>query len=542
MSRGTISRPVALAFEDGVIDEATSVFDFGCGRGSDIRHLKHLGIDAAGWDPIYAPNAPLSPAAVVNIGYVINVIEDRMERRKALEDAWALAGEALVVAARPAWEQREVKGRPHADGIITGKDTFQKFYEQDELRSFVEATTGRQAVAAAPGVFYVFKSALREQAVLARRARREGGGQAARIADLLYAFHREQLRPLQEFVHRERRLPASGELGPAESSIAAELGSVRHAFSLIRRATGVANWSDVPLGRPSQTDRRYELHKELLGPLEAFVDERGRLPRPGELPDAVLIEEEFGSVRAAFSLIRRVTGPERWAIAEEYARRAFLVYLALAAFGGRSRYSDLPVDLQFDVRDLFGTYTAAVKEADRLLFSAGDIGAIGEAVRTASVGKVTPEALYVHVSAVAELPPVLRVYEGCAQALAGTIEEATILKLHREKPQVSYLAYPAFDADPHPALSTVVIARLGQLRLTFRDFREAENPPILHRKEAFVSSGYPAYDRFRRLTEQEDRHDLLSSPTIGNRDGWERRLAESGFELRGHRLVRRPKP
>ena len=377
--------------------------------------------------------------------------------------------------------------------------------------------------------------------MLARRTRRDGGGRAARIADLLYDLHREQLRPLEEFVSWARRLPASGELGLAESSIAAELGSIRYAFSLIRRATGVANWADVALGRSSQSDRRYETHGQLLRPLEAFVDERGRLPRPGECPDEAFIEEEFGSLRAAFSLIRRVTGAERWALAEEHARRGFLVYLALAAFGGRPRYSDLPADLQFDVRDLFGTYATAVREADRLLFSAGDMDAINEATRSALVGKVTPEALYVHVSAVADLPAVLRVYIGCAEALAGTVEEATILKLHREKPQVSYLAYPRFDTDPHPALGTVVIARLGQLRLTFRDFRDSDNPPILHRKETFVNSGYPGYDRFRRLSEQEDRHDLLSSPSIGNRDGWERRLEDAGLMLRGHRVERRKK-
>lgn len=70
---------------------------------------------------------------------------------------WSLARQTLVVAARPAWEGREVHGRPHGDGILTAKDTFQKFYEQDELRAFVESTLGERAVAAAPGVFYVFR-------------------------------------------------------------------------------------------------------------------------------------------------------------------------------------------------------------------------------------------------------------------------------------------------------------------------------------------------------------------------------------------------
>ncbi|MGA8352083.1 MAG: hypothetical protein WB773_30115 [Isosphaeraceae bacterium] len=46
--------------------------------------------------------------------------------------------------------------------------------------------------------------------------------------------------------------------------------------------------------------------------------------------------------------------------------------------------------------------------------------------------------------------------------------------------------------------------------------------------------------KFARLTRQEEKHGLLDeTATIGTREGWERRLAERGFTIRGHRLVRR---
>ena len=45
------------------------------------------------------------------------------------------------------------------------------------------------------------------------------------------------------------------------------------------------------------------------------------------------------------------------------------MYTALAAFGGRPKFGDLPHDLQYDAKDLFGTYTNACAEADRLLHS-----------------------------------------------------------------------------------------------------------------------------------------------------------------------------
>lgn len=538
MARTMLSRPMALAFEDGVLADTCSVLDYGCGRGGDVDRLRQLGLSAAGWDPNHRPDAALAPADVVNLGYVINVIEDQSERREALCKAWSLARSTLVIAARPAWEARDVRGRPHRDGILTTKDTFQKFYEQDELRAYIEATLGTRSVAAAPGIFYVFRAEATAQAVLARRARRSSDG-VGRVADLLYELHRDRLSTLEGFVDTQRRLPGAGELDiDAETDLVETFGSLRAAFALIRRATGPSRWTDVDTGLPSTAERRFDQHRALLEQLIAFVEERGRLPRPEELASSEDIADAFGSVRAAFSVVRRVTGAERWKLIEDRARRNFLVYLALAAFGGRPRFSDLPDDLQFDVRDFFGTYKSAVVEADRLLYAAGNLAAIEQAVRSVPVGKLTPEALYVHVSALDKLPPLLRVYEGCGQALAGTVDEATIVKLHREKPQVSYLSYPTFDRDPHPALATVLVARLGTLKLTFRDFRNSANPPILHRKETFVPATYPGRDKFARLTAQEDKHELLSSPTIGTRDGWNERLANSGVELRGHRVVR----
>lgn len=538
MTRSSLSRPMTLAFEDGVIVNGARIFDYGCGRGGDIRRLMKLGFSASGWDPTHRPDVEKVKSEVVNLGFVINVIEDVRERRQVLQDAWSLAQEVLVVAARPTWEGRDVRGTPHKDGVLTGKGTFQKFYEQDELRAFIESSLDERSIAAAPGVFYVFRDPQQAQSVLARRTRRASIGRVTRVSDVMYELHRDSLTRLEAFVAEERRLPAPGELDPnIESQLVEELGSIRAAFALVRRATGAKRWIDIDLGRASQSERRFEQHRPLLEPLVEFLEERGRLPRSGELEAEQDITTEFGSIRAAFSLIRRVTGAERWELFEDRARQDLLVYLALAAFGGRPRFSELPDDLQFDVKDLFGSYKAATSEADRLLFGAGDLAAINDAAKSSPVGKLTPEALYVHVSALDDLPPLLRVYEGCGQTLSGTVEEATIVKLHREKPQVSYLSYPTFDKDPHPALSTVVVARLGSLNITFRDFRESENPPILHRKETFVSSSYAGRDKFARLTAQEERHGLLSSPLIGTKRGWDEALEGRGVSLRGHRVV-----
>jgi hypothetical protein len=63
---------------------------------------------------------------------------------------------------------------------------------------------------------------------------------------------------------------------------------------------------------------------------------------------------------------------------------------------------------------------------------------------------------------------------------------------------------------------------------------------VFHRKETFLHSSHPLYEKFARLSRQEERHSLLAdTATIGTRAGWEARLAQTGFQLRGHRLVKR---
>jgi hypothetical protein len=540
MARTLASRPVAVALSDGVIRPGTTVFDYGCGRGSDLRHLQHFGIDARGWDPVYAPGEHRAPADVVNLGYVVNVIENEAERSQVLRSAWALARKTLVVAARLQWERAAVTGRSVGDGLLTGKGTFQRFYGQDELRAWIDATLGISSVAAAPGIFYVFRERSDGERLLAERARKDRPAGGLRVSDILFERHRSLLDPLQQFVARHRRLPSPLEL--AESASLSELfGSVRSAFLVVRRVTGAENWSDVEVGDgASGTLRRFIDHQQMLQPLMDFFEERGRLPHPGELPGEAEIRTAFGSVRRAFSLVRKAVGSSRW---DEFAARGredFLVYVALSAFGGRPRFSDLPADLQHDARDFFGSYRAACEQADLLLASAGDPQARSAALKECPVGKLTPEALYLHVGEVGLAPPVIRVYEGCGRVLAGTVADANVVKLHRIKSQVSYLSYPEFDRNPHPALATSVVSRLARLDVTYRDFRDSANPPILHRKETFVGCDYPAREKFARLTEQEQRYGLLSDPsTIGTRDGWNERLRNAGWELRGHRLVRR---
>lgn len=471
--RGDFSRPVKCLFRDSLIGPEVSVFDYGCGRGEDLELLAERGISCAGWDPAYRPDAPVHEADVVNLGYVVNVIEKPEERVETLLRAWSLCRRLLVVSAQVIMAGRGKAPVEFGDGILTTRGTFQKFYEQSELKTFIESTVDVEAIPAEIGIYYLFKDETARERFLSNR------------------FRRRELMP------RMRR------------------------------------------PRVSETDRQFQENRELLEALMAATAEFGRLPEPDEFPRSAEVAERFGSLKRGFALIRRITGDDQW---EQIAARRsedMLVYLALARFKRRPQFTLLPRSLQLDIKAFFGTYTKACAKADELLFQAGKADLIDAACKRSPVGKLLPDALYVHRDSIAYLEPLLRVYEGCGRAYLGEIEGANVIKIHRYSGKVSYLAYPDFEKDPHPGLTRSVKLCMRTRQLECHEFGQNGNPPILHRKESFLHAEHELREKFAKLTGQEEKAGLLEdTATIGTREGWEKRLAEKGLALRGHRLVR----
>jgi DNA phosphorothioation-associated putative methyltransferase len=467
--RNDLSRPVRWAVEAGLLQPQTTFFDFGCGHGTDVKILAGRGHASGGWDPFYFPEAEIIAADVVNLGYVINVIEREDERRAALVKAWSLAKEVLIVAAQVLIGEPGKGHLAYNDGLITSRNTFQKYYEQQELKTYIDSVLGTDAVPAGLGVYFVFRDEARAQAFRAARFRS------------------------------------------------------RTATPRIRARV-----------------KGFDDYRALLEPLMQFVGERGRLPVGGELPNEDSVLGEFRSFARAFALIRRATDGAEWDAIIERRREDMLVYIALSRFGRRPRFTDLPAAIQQDIKSFFGTYTRACETADALLFSLGQPGVIAAACRESRTGKFVANALYVHVSALDRLSAVLRLYEGCASRAFGQLDGVTIIKFRADKPKVSYLYYPGFDTDPHPALHSGMQADLQGLYVSYRDYSAAQNPPVLHRKETFVAPDYPLREKFARLTAQEEKWGLLEdAASTGTREGWARRLIERGAELRGHRLIRR---
>ncbi len=472
IGRSGTSRPIRLALEDALIRVDTTVFDYGCGRGDDLRNLCQRGIKAAGWDPVHQPFQPRITADVVNLGYVINVIEDAAERVAALRAAWDLTRKLLIVAARLRMDARDTRGTTYEDGCITRLRTFQKYYHQQELREWIDKSLQVSAIPAGPGVFYVFRDPALRQSFLASRYRRP-----------------------------------------------------------------------IATPKPRKNESLFDQHRALLDPLIAFITARARLPDLDELDVAPAICRELGSLGRAHAVVRRVMDTTEWDRVRQQRVEDRLVYLALARFHGRPRFKELPRDLQLDVSAFFSSYQGACFQADELLFSAGRQDAIDSACEAATVGKLTRTDLYVHVSALSELPPILRVYEGCARAYIGVVEAGNIIKLHRHKPQVSYLAYPAFERHAHPALLGALVVPLQTFQAKYLDFADSANPPILHRKDEFLAPSHPLRAKFARLTKQEERLGLFARPElIGTLEGWRKVLQGAGVTLAGHRILRKNMP
>ena len=467
ITRVELSRPVRLAIESGIMTIDTTIFDYGCGIGGDVKRLKSAGYTCEGWDPYYFPDVARQPADIVNLSYIINVIEDPEERDRALIQAWELTGQVLIIAAQIL--VNDLRGvLAYGDGILTKRNTFQKYYQQVELKEYIDRVLTVDAIPIGLGIFLVFRDE-----------------------------------------------------SQAESFRAARL------------------YTRMTTPRVRVESKRFEDYQVQLAPLMEFVSQRGRIPIKGELAAEAELVQEFGSIKRAFQIVLTATDEVEWdAIA--YQRSLDLqVYLALAHFGKGRSLKNLSLTIRADIKAFFGSYDEACEVADRLLFKIGEPGVIKQACHQSKIGKLLPAALYVHISALNEIDPKLRLYEGCASRNIGGTEDANIIKFHKDKPCISYLYYPDFESIAHPPLQWAMLIDLRDLSLRFRDYSHQENSPILHRKETFLSQNHPLYSKFAKFTKSEEKAGLFSeTKTIGNQQGWEQRLRDCGVQIKNHRVTR----
>ncbi len=163
--------------------------------------------------------------------------------------------------------------------------------------------------------------------------------------------------------------------------------------------------------------------------------------------------------------------------------------------------------------DNVGSATCASKLIDQQfaeIVRCCDFSEVARSAKRSRTGKRLPGALYVHVSALSALERSLQNYENLARQHLKKLEGATLVKFSTDQPRVSYLSYPDFDTDAHPALQWSVQVDLVTSQVGVRNYNSTDNPPVLHRKETFVTSDYPLYQPFAELTRQEEALGLLN--------------------------------
>jgi hypothetical protein len=282
------SAPVQSLARCGFLDGRYRLFDYGCGRGDDVRGLRENGLNASGWDPYYAPANPIEAADIVNLGFVINVIEDFDERLDALARAWSLAKRLLVVSVMLT-NQNDPRGERFRDGVITQRGTFQKYFSQSEIKAFLEQVLDEEAIPVAPGVLYVFRDKDAEQRFLVDRYRSKSN-----------RLRGPSPRPRQ----REQRI------------------------------------------RPDRGAERYDVYREPLDRLWDLWLTLGRKPDKSEVEDLVVLTDGFGSLSRALRFLEERRDPAEIERAAS-ARVADLdVYFALNQFEQRKPYGHLERGLQ----------------------------------------------------------------------------------------------------------------------------------------------------------------------------------------------------
>jgi len=526
LSRQGFSAPIQTLARHGLLALDRTLFDYGCGRGDDVRGLRENGLAAAGWDPYYAPDQPIHGADLVNLGFVINVIEDFDERLEALTRAWSLAGTLLVVSVMLA-NQNDPRGERFRDGVRTRRGTFQKYFTQGELKAFVGEVLDVEPIPVAPGIVYAFRDQDAEQRFLMDRWR----------------SGRTRLRAPSSQV-RER----------------------------------------APRVRPDKRAETFRAHQAALERLWSLQLDLGRKPDRAEVTDELALTDAFGSVNKALRFIEARKEAElggaaldELLAAAEQARQADLtVYFALDQFARRKPYKHLEPGLKRDIKAFFGDYAAARAAGLGLLMQIADTDAVEQACREAAehglgwlemvaadaddaevdagegggdagrqAGAPTAVSLQLDARLVERLPPLLRVYVGAAAAAYGDYHHADLIKIHIGSGKLTLMRFDDFDGRPLPRMRERVKIKLREQDVDYFAYGPGTDyePPFLYRKSRFINEEDPRYPdqlAFEAALEDLDLFDFSGygpppADLIGTlaRHRWE----IAGFALRRARTV-----
>ena len=436
--RHELSAPMKTLVKHGYLRGEHSIFDYGCGRGDDLRELEAHGLDALGWDPNFQPDNDKSNSDIVNIGFVLNVIEDQDERLDALLGAWELADKFLVVSVMLANENYIAQFKPYKDGVITSRNTFQKYYAQSEIKAYIERSLQEDAITVAPGIFYIFKDKLEEQQYLQSKYKRH---------------------------HKWQQLTSPE---PIEAKNKAKLLIIQH--------------------------------QDLFNDFWNTCLELGRIPANDEFEQSDKIRELVGSHRKIFNLLQEMCDTQEFEQAEKSRKEDLLLYFAMGLFEKRKPYTQQPEPLKRDIKALFDDYKTAINLAAELLFAIADTDLIHQQCEKAH-GLLPASllnkghSLILHRDFIDDLPLLLRVYVGAGLQMYGELdEEIDLVKIHITSGKLTLTAYDDFEKSV-PFLVERIKIKMAEQDIDFFDYvNEDRRPPLLN-KHLYMQTEHENYKK-----------------------------------------------
>ena len=428
VDRDKLSTPMQSLARHGYLDGEHSILDYGCGKGHDLIELEAHGLDVVGWDPAYRPDGKKRPSDIVNLGFVVNVIEDRDERGDALRKAYSFANQLLVVSAMLGGDAITQKFKPYKDGVVTSRGTFQKYFSQSELREFIESILGTKAIAVGAGLFYVFKDEIDEQEFLVTRQRVK--------------------REWKQLVQRDRLSP-----------------SVDHQAVI---------------------EKNLDLFKDFWATCLDF----GRPLANDEFERSEEIRRIIGSHRKALDASKEYFDEGDYEAAKIGRKKDLTVFLALSFFDRHRAYARMPISLQRDIRAFFEKPSVAYDFAKEALFAIADTEMISTACENAykklGCGNlIAGHSLTFAATLLDQLPPILRIYVGCATQLYGDIDTVDLIKIHTTSGKVSLMIYEKFDG-LLPMLKERIKVRMRDQFVDFFDYSGRYEQQPLYKKSLYM--------------------------------------------------------
>ena len=437
ITRAALSAPMYLLFTSGLIRQESTILDYGCGQGDDIRALQSDGYAAEGWDPHYRPDpSSLKKSQVTNLGFVLNVIEEPEERAEALRRAFSLTEVCLAVSVM-LYGKADLSGvRPYRDGYLTSRKTFQKYYTQTELRDFISSVLNVEPLAVGQGIFLVFRDELEEQRYLLRRQ---------------IGFKGREYRAVPKSVAPQKSTPNKS----AE-----------------------------------------KLSKTTIQDLAAEIKALGRQPDISELPKGLatkLAQSKQGLQYAASRAIAEIGHDELENIVAARTEDLSL-HFAMHTFSQRKSYGSFPPELRRDVRAFFGSRKRAQEAGQALLFSIGNQDLLLEdatAAAAARIGHLEHGKFQFPAHKLQDLSVRLRGYVALAARLAGDLSEANLLRIHINSRKLTALTYDDFEASFLPRLTKRVKVEFDTFDVSIIDHSADNNVRLLYLKSRYLTDNNP---------------------------------------------------